>query len=155
MAFFRHALNEFFAVRCNGLRELVFARSQRLRSLKIARCRSFRNVTPWKAIEDLEFLYLDAGSQFDLNTIGKMKSLRRVWLNALGKIPTARFLAGCKQLEKVMIHFGTNVIDGDLTFLQNLPRLRKATYDRTKKHYHPKYTDEWFASIARRHRAAA
>ena len=144
------SLNEFFAVRCNGLRELVFERSQRLRSLKIARCRSFCNVTPRKAIADLEFLYLEAWSRFDLNTIGKMKSLRRLWLNALGKIPSIRFLKGCKNLQRLMFHFGTNVLDGDLAVLQELPHLRKATYDRTKRHYHPKYADAWFAQIARR-----
>jgi hypothetical protein len=132
------SLSEFWAVDCRGLAQIVLSPEQRLDALKVSGCPSFKEIKPFDAIQRIEYLYLAGRSKFEYTRIGELSRLKRLWLNDVGKIKTLNFLEKCQRLETIQFLFSTNVLDGDLTVLQALPRHPQVLYER-REHYRPQF----------------
>lgn len=70
----------------------------------------------------------------DIAPLAALRGLRKLHLCNDGTIPTLRPLAELKDLEQFLFYESTNIVDGDLTLLKALPKLRHVTF-MDRKHY--------------------
>jgi len=72
---------------------------------------------------DLEYIALRQCKKIkDIETLGELSHVKNITLETCGLIKSLGFLLGCQELEGVGF-FETDILDGDLTPLQQLPHL--------------------------------
>lgn len=93
---------------------VVLAAATRLEELELSQCRLLTHIGP----------------------VGELPHLRRVALHDCKRLETVQPLRRCAALEEVGLGGSTNLVDGDLTFLLELPRLKTVRIAK-RKHYQP------------------
>jgi len=129
-------LKELCLTECLHLRRTICSPKQSIESLGIASCRSFQSVEPFEAIRDLRYCVLGGNSCFEIESLGKCAGLKRLSMNGIGKIRSLTFLSNCSKLERLAMHFSTQIEDGDLTVLLKLPKLKAVSFKRYKNYTH-------------------
>jgi len=76
----------------------------------------------------------------DIAPLGALRRLRNLHLCNDGDIETIRPLRELKELEQFLFYESTNVLDGDLSPLKSLPKLRHVTF-MDRKHYSHRRTE--------------
>lgn len=131
------SLTECFITECRRFKSLAIENAPRFISLGVSGCPSFKTLVPAVLLNRLRYLSLGGKVQFEYRDIARCLELKKLWLNGIGKIPTLMFLRMCAELEELQFLFSTNVLDGDLTFLIELPKLKMARFVE-RPHYHSK-----------------
>jgi hypothetical protein len=129
-----------------GLQELSIANSElreieSLAALKSLRCLGLYNLKKLVSLRGLEELaQLDAlevngckGIR-QIDELAALVHLRRLQLNDDGPIASLSPLRGASGLEEVLFYESTNVLDGDLSPLAELPRLQHISFQ-NRRHY--------------------
>lgn len=70
----------------------------------------------------------------DISPVATLNSLRELFLNTCGEIESIRPLRSLQDLEKFIFYESTNVLDGDLTPLKGLPKLKEVAFQ-NRRHY--------------------
>ncbi|MBF4600565.1 hypothetical protein ITJ55_07060 [Frigoribacterium sp. VKM Ac-1396] len=117
-----------------GLSELP-----RLRFLEIASASHLRDITelawnPTPLLESLSFAY--SANVSDLESIAHTTSLTQLTLSDMGTFVSLAPLVRLRRLERLFLHGSTNVSDGDLTPLLDLPALKLVSLA-NRRHYSP------------------
>lgn len=113
-----------------GLRALKMLKFLGLYSLK--RLRSLEGIESLAQLETLEVN--KCRSLSGIAEIGQLNNLRRLELNDDGRLPSLKPLEGLRELREVFFYESTNILDGDLSPLTQLPRLKKVSF-RNRHHY--------------------
>ncbi len=90
----------------------------RVQHLVIHTCRKVGNISPLQALREI----------------------RELHLNNCGDIKSIQVLRNLKNLEKFLFYESTNVLDGDLSVLEKLPRLKVVAF-KERPHYSHKRAD--------------
>ena len=107
------SLNKLELVYCSQLRSLDgIERCGQLRSVQLHSCKKV----------------------YDVSKLGTLKRLKTLSMENCGKIRSLRPLADCKLLEALYFVGDTNIEDGDMTPLPNLPTLKKTSFA-NRRHY--------------------
>jgi Leucine-rich repeat (LRR) protein len=111
---------------------------QELGSLSVLTLAAMRNLTSIAAAcasASLRELQIQSCRKVtDLSCIAQMSSLTKLTLNSMGTLPTLTFLRDLTLLEEIFFWEDTKIEDGELGFLKELPRLRRAGF-RNRRHY--------------------
>lgn len=157
------ALRWLFLHRYDGSASEPFARLATLQELSIANS-ELREVESLAALKNLRFLglynlkkltslrgleelaQLEALEVNGCRGIGRIDELaalvhlRRLQLNDAGRIASLSPLREAADLEEVLFYESTNVVDGDLTPLATLPRLRHVAFQNRQHYSHKRET---------------
>ena len=128
-------LSELDLKGCSGLRRVNCAPAQKLESLSIDACRSFESVEPRGVLNALKYVGLYGNSRFEIESLGRSVELRRLRMFGVGKIRSLNFLSNCPKLERIAMHFSTQVEDGDLRILLDLP-IKHVSFKRHRNYTH-------------------
>lgn len=129
-------LSELCLTECNGLRTIRCDKHQLIESLGVASCRSFESLEPFEVLKDLKYVVFGGNFRFDIRRLGECHKLKRFSMNGVGKISSLQFLANSPNLERIAMHFSTQIEDGDLSVLMNSPKLRHVSFKRYKNYSH-------------------
>lgn len=142
--------------RLTTLTELSIANSDLLeiesvRQLSHLRFLGLYNLKKLKSLRGLQALFhleaLDVNGCKKLESINELKpltKLRRLHLNDDGKVDSLRPLQGLTELEELLFYESTNVVDGDLAVIKELPRLKKISFQ-NRRHYSHRREDFQFS----------
>ncbi len=141
--FSKYTKTKFFSIRqpkrlrsINGIENF-----KNLESFEIVDSRTLTSIEPLNAHPKIRNLTIHASSKIeDLEIVTTLPSLRVLVLDSVGKIPTAKFLENCSSLEELTLLGSTNILDGDLSFLSNISKLKYALFE-NRKHYSHKRMD--------------
>lgn len=108
-----------------------------LNSLELSYFSKLESVEPLLALRgQLVELELDSCKKIkDWGTLGQMASLTKLQLSRLGSIPSLRFIETLRELEFISF-VDTNIEDGDLSVLLELPKLTYAGFFNKKNFSH-------------------
>jgi hypothetical protein len=134
---------------CKVLRSIVLHRCRKLhnltgievlpmiRQIELFRCPRLDDITALGSAQSLEEVEFDSCSLIrDIEPIGELHHLRRLLLNNCGGIKSLLPLRTCKKLERVLFIESTNIEDGNLAPLLDLPLLRDVSCA-NRRHYSP------------------
>lgn len=108
---------------------------RKLRSLRLANLRRLGSLAGAERLATLEELKIDTCKTISsIEELSGLHNLRRLLLDNLGDIESLRPLAGLTGLEWVLFCESTNVLDGDLSPIRNLPNLRRIAF-MNRRHY--------------------
>lgn len=106
-----------------------------LKSLRIANLRCLESLDGLGEIGSLEELTIDTCRKVQsIAELARLLKLRTLVLNNLGEIESIRPIAGLRELRDVRFVESTNIVDGDLTPLAGLPRLKELSF-KNRRHY--------------------
>lgn len=108
-----------------------------LRTLRVLRAARLERVDALTGLGHLGVLDLERCRQVGCDpVISTLAALTRLNLSETGPMQTLAPIRGCEALETVHLYGSTNVLDGDLSPLLSLPRLRELRM-RERAHYSP------------------
>lgn len=129
-----------------GLREL--------KQLKCLRLANFRTLTSLDGIEDLvllEKLEIDGCRKItSIDQVSSLLSLRKLSFSNGGNIQSLTPIQGLNNLEELYLFASTNILDGEVGFLKNMPKLSRIAF-MNRKHYSDK-CDEIEAVLSAKNR---
>lgn len=100
-----------------------------LRHLEIAGATRLASLQGLQALTDLQYLELHTCRRVaDIGPIAHLQKLKDLLLCNCGGIESFRPLLGLKSLESVIFYESTDVLDGDLSPLRELPNLRSVAF---------------------------
>jgi hypothetical protein len=158
------SLRSLFVHRYSGKGSGPFAQLRSLRSLSIANS-SVPEIVALGQLRDLIFLGLYNLKELtsleglasliqlqeleingckrirEISALAHLVDLRRLQLNDDGPIESLRPIGAATKLEQLLFYESTNIRDGDLSVLGQLPRLRKVSFQ-NRRHY-SKRREEW------------
>lgn len=106
-----------------------------LRILDLAECPKLGSLTGIEKCQELQVVELENCKKVDdVSSLGELASLRDVVLTDCGKVKSLQPLAKCRLLESLTFAGDTNVEDGELTPLLEIPELKKMWFV-DKRHY--------------------
>jgi Leucine-rich repeat (LRR) protein len=166
--FDRTAVTHLFVHRYDGALSEPFARLRALQSLSIANSslaeirylgdlaqltflglynvRQLRSLSGLERLQQLEILELNGCKSLGaVEELASLTHLRKLQLNDSGRITSIRPIRFAVDLEEVLFYESTNIVDGDLTPLTALPRLRKVSFQ-NRAHYSHKRENFGLAS---------
>lgn len=108
---------------------------QSLRILDLAECPKLETLTGIEKCQELQVVELENCKRVsDVSSLGELANLRDVVLMDCGKVKSLQPLAKCRSLESVTFAGDTNVEDGELTPLLDIPELKRMWFV-DKRHY--------------------
>jgi hypothetical protein len=108
---------------------------QSLRILDLAECAKLESLTGIEKCQELQVVELENCKKVnDVSSLGELASLRDVVLTDCGKVKSLQPLAKCRLLESLTFVGDTNVEDGELTPLLEIPELKRMWFA-DKRHY--------------------
>lgn len=108
---------------------------QSLRTLDLAECPKLESLTGIEKCQELQEVELENCKKVnDVSNLGELTNLRDVVLTDCGKIKSLQPLAKCRLLERLLFVGDTNVEDGELTPLLDMPELKRMWFA-DKRHY--------------------
>ena len=109
---------------------------QKLQSFKLEKSKKikdFEEISKVKSLKRLTLKYCRVDNLIE--SISQLKKLEFLFLENVGKIESISALKNCQNLKEIFIGSGTtNIVDGDLSVLFKLPKLKKVSIA-TQKHY--------------------
>jgi hypothetical protein len=102
---------------------------QELTSIDLFRCpkiETLKNIDLCKRLTSLDIE--SCKNILDFELIKNNKLLRRIALNNCGEIDSLKFLENLNNLEEIIFVDNTNIIDGDLSFLNSLLKLKNTRF---------------------------
>ncbi len=132
----------------------AFARLEDLDCLQLRGLKglvSLDGLQPLSTLDELEIQACPAVRSIE--EIAGLKNLRRLLLIDDGEIESLSPLAEATSLEELYFYGTTNIADGDLSPLLELPRLREVSFQ-DRRHYSTTRQDLW-AQLGRRSRASS
>lgn len=112
-----------------------------LRSLGVYLAKNLEDIDELEGRDSIEDLELESCRKLDrIDAIGGCVGLRTLNLSECGDLPSVAPLTGLTGLEVLQLFGSTNVLDGDLTPIAGLPRLRELRM-RSRRHYRPSVGD--------------
>lgn len=115
---------------------------KKLHTLKLYRLQKLYDLNGIQELPLLRNLEIECCKKLaDISPIGRCVDLSTCLLDNCGNIPSLKNLSDCKELERLSF-IDTVIEDGDLDFLESMPKLRKASFV-NKKHYSIKRENLW------------
>lgn len=106
-----------------------------LRVLDLAECPRMESFAGIGACQELQVVELENCKKVDdISCLGELENLRDVVLTDCGKINSLQPLSKCRLLESLIFAGDTNVEDGELTPLLDIPELKKMWFV-DRRHY--------------------
>jgi hypothetical protein len=106
-----------------------------LKSFDLDACPKLESISGLDACKDIEHLEITSSKAFrDASPIAALRSLNRLRLDDCGEITTLEPLRSCQALEYLSFVGTTRIADGDLSFIDSLPRLRHVQFA-PRRHY--------------------
>lgn len=106
-----------------------------LRIMDLAECPKLESLTGIETCQGLQVVELENCKKVnDISSLGELANLRGVVLTNCGKVKSLQPLAKCRLLESVTFAGDTNVEDGELTPLLDMPELKRMWFV-DKQHY--------------------
>ena len=130
----------------HGLRLLAKLRSLRLAGL--TRLASLSGIDGLASLEELEVHTCRKIRSID--EIGWLSRLKKLHLNNDGAIDSLKPLAGLAQLESVLFYESTDIVDGDLSPLLQLKKLKRVSFQNRRHYSHRRedFGDLYFGSAS-------
>ena len=101
----------------------------------MAECPKLETLTGIEKCQELQVVELENCKRVsDVSSLGELANLRDVVLMDCGKVKSLQPLAKCRSLESVTFAGDTNVEDGELTPLLDIPELKRMWFV-DKRHY--------------------
>ncbi len=111
-----------------------------LNSLELVYCSQLRSVDGIERCGQLQNVELHCCKKVnDISSFLSLKHLKTLDMENCGRIKSLRPLADCKMLEYLHFVGDTNIEDGDLSPLPNLPRLKKASFAHRRHYTHRRF----------------
>ncbi len=131
---------------CRRLRTFLGGRVQpRLQRLELNLCRAPLNLAELGQFPSLEYLEMDGCTrQGTLEGLENCLKLRELALNNCGSIENLQPLRECRELTILGLSGSTDISDGDIAALEDLPNLRQVLFD-NRRHYNRREVD--FANV--------
>lgn len=108
---------------------------RRLRTLGLYHLKQLENLTGLEGIPQLEELEIvDCRKVENIEPIGELVNLRKLILGNDGSLKSLKPLRGHKYMQWLTFPESTNIVDGDLSVLLELPSLRKVAFQ-NRRHY--------------------
>lgn len=107
-----------------------------LREFEVPAARLLTDAQMLSACRNLVRLSLEGCARLDLSFIGTLGRLRWMNISECGDVSDVRFLANLHDLEVLRMFGSTRVVDGDLTPIAELPRLKELRMQ-SRRHYRP------------------
>ena len=112
-----------------------------LKFLGIYNARKLVSLEGIEVLKDLEFLEIERCQKIpDIEPVRQLKNLKRLWIPNNGAIPTLKPVVNLPKLEAVLFHESTNIQDGNLKILNDLPKLKDVSFQE-RRHYNCKWED--------------
>jgi len=109
-----------------------------LRRLKIVRGTKLASLAGIEVLRRLRELHIETCRKITkIDPIGKLEGLERLLLPNNGEIESIKALRGLKKLRQFLFYESTNIKDGDLTPLKDLPNLQDVAFQ-PRRHYNLK-----------------
>ncbi len=106
-----------------------------LRELAITHATKLVSLDGIEGLRKLQKLEISTSRKFTrIDPIGKLESLEQLWLFNDGNIETIQPLRNLKKLREFFFYESTNIVDGDLTPLKDLPNLKNVPFG-PRRHY--------------------
>lgn len=113
----------------------------KLKFLGLYNLRKLESLSGIEELYHLEELEINGcRSLRSIKEVEKLANLRKLQFCDDGDIDSIKYLESLTNLESVLFYGSTNVLDGDLSFLKKLPRLKKVSFQ-NRKHYSHKGVD--------------
>jgi len=127
---------EGLSIANSDLRELKSLASLRnLRFLGLYNLKQINSLQGVETLNQLEALEINGCRRFGrIDELATLVRLRRLQLNDDGSIASLTPLRTARELEEVLFYESTNIVDGDLSPLAMLPRLRHVSFQ-NRRHY--------------------
>jgi len=108
---------------------------ENLRFLELGNARKLMSLDGIQAVPALEVLELNRCRKIkDIEPVKHLPLLKRLFLINSGKIESLKPVSDLKNLEKILFYESTNIMDGDLSPLKELPCLKEISFV-DRKHY--------------------
>ena len=119
-----------------GLRDL-----KKLRFLGLYRLTKLESLSGIEGLKNLEELEIHTCKKIkSIKEVEGLVKLRKLYLLNCGEIDSIKPIEKLKELEEFLFYESTNIVDGDLTPLTKLPKLKKVSFQ-NRKHYSHKRED--------------
>lgn len=107
----------------------------KLRKLGLYRLPSLSSLQGIEELDKLEILNIDTCRKLiSISEVENLSKLQRLQLTNCGDVDSLHPLEGLSQLEELYFYESTNILDGDISPLNNLPKLGTLSY-KNRKHY--------------------
>jgi hypothetical protein len=104
-------------------------------SLRLGRLIRLKSLAGIEGLKNLEALEIQRCWKIgSIEQVAGLIRLRTLFVNDSGEIESLQPLTNLKRLESVMFYESTNILDGDLSPLTQLPKLSEVSF-RNRKHY--------------------
>ncbi len=144
------ALHTFYLGGSRAYSLAPLASLPRLRKVGLFDIKHVRRLDPIAAHGRIEVLEIDGAKALEnVEPLAALRGLRILMLCNVGRIPSLCPLAGLPQLEHVFFWEDTDIVDGDVSVLLTLPRLRQVAF-RNRRHYNRR-SEEIQTELERRH----
>jgi hypothetical protein len=108
---------------------------KKLRSLRLGRLNCLKSLEGIQGLINLEELEIQRCRRIgSIQQAESLSKLRKFFLNDSGEIESLKPIAKLDRLEEVLFYESTNILDGNLTFVAQLPALSKTSF-RNRRHY--------------------
>lgn len=106
-----------------------------LARFELALAKRLTSLSGIEALKNLLCLHIGTCTKIrDISPVATLNRLRELFLNNCGEIESVRPLRSLQDLEKIIFYESTNVLDGDLTPLKGLPKLKEVAFQ-NRRHY--------------------
>ncbi|MEQ5777136.1 hypothetical protein J4E05_16550 [Thalassospira sp. NFXS8] len=120
---------------------------QGLITLDLAYCPKLGSLTGIERCQKLQMVELKNCKKVgDVSCLGELLNLRELFINDCGTIRSLQPLAKCRHLENLIFYGDTNIEDGDLATILEIPKLKKMWFA-DRSHYSHK-RDQISAAIS-------
>lgn len=127
-------LNEFWLTRAYGLTKVTFPRRNNLVEVVFRKIPSLCEVDSWAYAKNLDRLWITECKKLGISAIADAGAVRELDLFNMGPVASLNFVTALGNLERLRLSGSTEISDGRLAFLLNLPKLKSVTFP-PKEHY--------------------
>jgi hypothetical protein len=106
-----------------------------LEILDLAVCTKLESLAGLEKCQKLQTIEFDCCKKmYDIDILGDLMNLKKIKITDCGKVKSLKRLVSCQLLERLLFYGDTNIEDGELVPLLNLPHLKEMWYA-DRRHY--------------------
>ena len=109
-------------------------RLSRLEKLEVRNSRKLKSIEGIEECEKLEDIHFNGSTLHSMESVRQLPSLRRILLSDCRHIESILALKECPELDDLIIYGSSNIRDGRIKWLLDMPNLKKV-WIRPRKHY--------------------